>query len=90
MVQIKHLLCVKKIYTVELINYPVQVHQSQHSVQEQPTEPSSPFHLQLIQQSSAVPNFPMLLLTIQFFRYIMFQEMDPVFLEKKTRSIFLS
>jgi hypothetical protein len=58
------------------------VHQSEDSVQEQPTEPSSPFLPQLIQQSTAVPIFPqvaMLLLTIQFFRYIMFQEMDPVF-----------
>ena len=45
----------KKIYTAELISSPVQVHQSEDSVQEQPTEPSSPFHPQLIQQS---PNFP--------------------------------
>ena len=48
----------KKIYTAELISSPVQVHQSEDSVQEQPTEPSSPFHPQLIQQSTAVPNFP--------------------------------
>jgi hypothetical protein len=49
----------KKIYTAELISSPVQVHQSEDSVQEQPTEPSSPFHPQLIQQSTAVPNFPL-------------------------------
>jgi hypothetical protein len=48
----------KKIYTAELISSPVQVHQSEDSVQEQPTEPSSPLHPQLIQQSTAVPNFP--------------------------------
>jgi hypothetical protein len=47
----------KKMYTAELISSPVQVHQSEDSVQEQPTEPSSPFHPQLIQQSTAVPNF---------------------------------
>jgi hypothetical protein len=39
----------KKIYTAELISSPVQVHQSEDSVQEQPTEPNSPFHPQLIQ-----------------------------------------
>lgn len=39
----------KKMYTAELISSPVQVHQSKDSVQEQPTEPSSPFHPQLIQ-----------------------------------------
>jgi hypothetical protein len=48
----------KKIYTAELTSSPVQVHQSEDSVQEQPTEPSSPFHPQLIQQSTAVQNFP--------------------------------
>lgn len=47
----------KKIYTAELISSPqtpVQV-QSENSEQEQPTEPSSSFHPQLIQQSTAVP-----------------------------------
>jgi hypothetical protein len=52
------LLIEEKIYTAELISSPVHVHQSEDSVQEQPTEPSSPFHPQLIQQSTAVPNFP--------------------------------
>ena len=50
----------KTIYTAELISSPqtpVQV-QSEDSEQEQPTEPSSSFHPQLIQQSTAVPNFP--------------------------------
>jgi hypothetical protein len=44
----------KKIYTAELISSPVQVHQSEDSVQEQPTEPNSPFHPQLIQIEFAI------------------------------------
>jgi hypothetical protein len=43
---------------ITVLSSPVQVHQSEDSVQEQPTEPNYPFHPQLIQQSTAVPNFP--------------------------------